>query len=354
MSTVDVLRGGTWDTPGGTWDQPESYGLPAAPPKKTAAAKMARAKAATPDPAETVAAMRSASSRDEAAKHLEGRSVSDLRAIAASGGIAVGPRDTKPKLKATIVQWTAGQRLDSEAISRPGPSSISPGATADHAAHQQMGYDITPFGEPTMPSPTPAKPTAAQKMTRAQAPTDAPAAMGGKAPGAAAKKAAPKKRAPAKAPAAPAKKTAARKMAAPPAAPGEGLRPGYQLQSLPALHAPGKRNLKAVYPDGTEAHVIQNLTPAQADRELERLAAGGPDVVNAEYVRNSRASSERNQKSMEADALKRETQRRRKQLQLSGPAPLRAELAAKGLDTTGTMTQLVNRLLAAEGLGAKK
>lgn len=120
-TTADVLRGGTWDTP-------DTYGLPAMPPKKTAAAKMTRAKAATPDPAETVAAMRSASSRDEAAKHLEGRSVSDLKAIAASGGIAVGPRDTKPKLKATIVQWTAGQRLDSAAISRPGPSSISPGA----------------------------------------------------------------------------------------------------------------------------------------------------------------------------------------------------------------------------------
>lgn len=129
------------------------------------------------------------------------------------------------------------------------------------------------------------------------------------------------------------------------------LEPGYELRVTPALHAPGKVNVKAVYPNGKETHVVQNLTPAQGQKELARLKAAGPDAIDAEYAKNSKIFIDRNQKSMEADALKERRTARRKQLQGEGVVNVRKHLAEKGLDTTGTPTQLINRLLDSESDG---
>ncbi len=135
-------------------------------------------------------------------------------------------------------------------------------------------------------------------------------------------------------------------------APAEpGLPPGYDLRISPALHAPGRYNVKAFYPTGREVHITQNLTQAGARRELDRLTAGGPELVDATHAKNSHAVRERNQRLMEAEALKEQRKVRRQQLQGRSPSWLREQLADRGLDTSGTTAQMINRLMDAEGLG---
>jgi hypothetical protein len=96
--------------------------------KPAPAAKAAPRKAAVAveAPASIVGRLRSASSRDEARAIVADMKVKDLKAIADAAGIAYGSRYTKPKLIDEIVHWTVGRRLTSDAISRPGPSAISP------------------------------------------------------------------------------------------------------------------------------------------------------------------------------------------------------------------------------------
>lgn len=144
----------------------------AAPVKKTAAAKLARAKASKRPPADVVADMQSASSREEAAAHLEGQTVGDLRAIADAGGIAVGSKDSRDKLKSTIVQWTAGRRLDSDAIG-PAPKTYSTdggGRISQEEAGRRM------FGDAEYERR--AAKTAARKAAAKAAPAKAPAEPG--------------------------------------------------------------------------------------------------------------------------------------------------------------------------------
>lgn len=92
-----------------------------------------RTPAAKRPPADVVADMRAATSREEAATHLEGKTIRELKDIADAGDIAYGSKDSRDKLKSTIVQWTAGRRLDSDAISAPPPSRVAVRPKADAA-----------------------------------------------------------------------------------------------------------------------------------------------------------------------------------------------------------------------------
>lgn len=154
-------------------------------PRPGAAAKMARAKAATPDPAETVAKLRGATSRDEARVSLAGLSATDLRAVAVEAGIPHGARDTKPKLTASIVDVLVGGRLNHAAIMRGGSGPISPGApdtrspvmklqdagaSPDEIRQAVIASQISALRDQfKAEGSSPAKPTAAKKMTRAKA-----------------------------------------------------------------------------------------------------------------------------------------------------------------------------------------
>jgi hypothetical protein len=94
--------------------------------KRAPAPRKAATAAAVEAPTSIVARLRSASTRDEARAIVTGMKVKDLKAIADAAEIAYGSRYTKPKLIDEIVHWTVGRRLTSDAISRPGPTAISP------------------------------------------------------------------------------------------------------------------------------------------------------------------------------------------------------------------------------------
>ena len=64
--------------------------------------------------------------RTAAAQYVKdlGLTVPELRALAKDLGISVASKATGPVTTAAIVQWTVGRRLDSDAVSRPAPSTF--------------------------------------------------------------------------------------------------------------------------------------------------------------------------------------------------------------------------------------
>ena len=96
---------------------------PGAPSTKTEAAPKAPApkKAGKRPVADIAGDLKKATSREEAAGHLEGLTTDELRQVAQeTGTVGIGARSTKAQLRKAIVQKTTGRRLDSDAISGNG------------------------------------------------------------------------------------------------------------------------------------------------------------------------------------------------------------------------------------------
>jgi hypothetical protein len=75
--------------------------------------------------------------------------------IARDGKISIASNATKPKIQEQIIIWSVGRRLNSEAVSRPGPSAISPKVPTTSEARKAVAAEAEKL--------TPATPAVAKK-----------------------------------------------------------------------------------------------------------------------------------------------------------------------------------------------